>query len=54
MLPAGSISPSTQPRPGCASRLPIKYHTLPKERVYDEFMKWAIQSSRPGRILEYL
>jgi tRNA nucleotidyltransferase (CCA-adding enzyme) len=31
-----------------------QYGTLPKERVCDEFMKWAIQSSRPGRILEYL
>ena len=31
-----------------------QYPTLPKERVCDEFMKWAIQSSRPGRILEYL
>ena len=31
-----------------------QYVTLPKERVCDEFMKWAIQSARPGRILEYL
>ena len=31
-----------------------QYGTLPRERVCDEFMKWAIQSKRPGRILEYL
>jgi tRNA nucleotidyltransferase (CCA-adding enzyme) len=31
-----------------------QYGTLPKERVCDEFMKWAIKASRPGRILEYL
>jgi tRNA nucleotidyltransferase (CCA-adding enzyme) len=31
-----------------------QYSTLPKERVCDEFMKWAIKSRRPGKILEYL
>ncbi len=31
-----------------------QYGTLPKERVCDEFMKWATKSRRPGRILEYL
>jgi tRNA nucleotidyltransferase (CCA-adding enzyme) len=31
-----------------------QYGTLPKERVSEEFMKWAIKSKRPGRILEYL
>ncbi|MEQ1946337.1 MAG: HD domain-containing protein [Bryobacteraceae bacterium] len=31
-----------------------EYDTLPKERVAEEFMKWAVKSVRPGRILEYL
>ncbi len=31
-----------------------QYATLPKERVCEEFMKWAVKSRRPGRILEYL
>jgi tRNA nucleotidyltransferase (CCA-adding enzyme) len=31
-----------------------QYVTLPKERVSEEFMKWALKSKRPGRILEYL
>jgi tRNA nucleotidyltransferase (CCA-adding enzyme) len=39
---------------GMCRSIADQYHTLPKERVCDEFMKWAIQSSRPGRILEYL
>ncbi len=30
------------------------YDTIAKERVADEFMKWAVKSSRPGRIAEYL
>jgi tRNA nucleotidyltransferase (CCA-adding enzyme) len=30
------------------------YGTLAPERVADEFMKWAVKSSRPGRIAEYL
>jgi tRNA nucleotidyltransferase (CCA-adding enzyme) len=30
------------------------YGTIAKERVADEFMKWAVKSSRPGRIAEYL
>src|SRR5216683_567553 len=30
------------------------YGTLPKERVCEEFMKWAAKSRRPGKILEYL
>ncbi len=30
------------------------YDTIVKERVADEFMKWAVKSSRPGRIAEYL
>ena len=30
------------------------YGTIAKERVADEFMKWATKSSRPGRIAEYL
>jgi tRNA nucleotidyltransferase (CCA-adding enzyme) len=31
-----------------------QYGTLPKERVSEEFMKWAAKASHPGRILEYL
>src|SRR5581483_10494171 len=31
-----------------------QYGTIAKERVADEFMKWAVKSSRPGRIAEYL
>jgi len=30
------------------------FDTLARERVADEFMKWAVKSSRPGRIAEYL
>ena len=30
------------------------YATIARERVADEFMKWAVKSSRPGRISEYL
>jgi tRNA nucleotidyltransferase (CCA-adding enzyme) len=30
------------------------YRTLARERVADEFMKWALKSARPGRIAEYL
>ena len=30
------------------------YPTIARERVADEFMKWAVKSSRPGRIAEYL
>jgi tRNA nucleotidyltransferase (CCA-adding enzyme) len=30
------------------------YYTIAKERVADEFMKWAVKSSRTGRIAEYL
>jgi tRNA nucleotidyltransferase (CCA-adding enzyme) len=31
-----------------------EYPTLAKERVAEEFMKWAVKSTRPGRIGEYL
>jgi tRNA nucleotidyltransferase (CCA-adding enzyme) len=31
-----------------------QYSTLPKERIAEEFMKWAVKAVRPGRILEYL
>ena len=31
-----------------------EYATLPKERVGEEFMKWAAKSVCPGRLLEYL
>ena len=31
-----------------------EYGTLPKERVSEEFMKWAVKSIRPGRLLGYL
>ena len=30
------------------------YATIARERVADEFTKWAVKSSRPGRIAEYL
>jgi tRNA nucleotidyltransferase (CCA-adding enzyme) len=30
------------------------FDTIARERVADEFMKWAVKSSRPGRIAEYL
>jgi len=30
------------------------FGTIARERVADEFMKWAVKSSRPGRIAEYL
>ena len=31
-----------------------EYATLPRERVSEEFMKWAVKSPHPGRIAEYL
>jgi tRNA nucleotidyltransferase (CCA-adding enzyme) len=31
-----------------------QYSTLPKERVAEEFMKWALKSVTPGRIAGYL
>jgi len=31
-----------------------EYSTLPRERVAEEFMKWAVKSRHPGRIAEYL
>jgi tRNA nucleotidyltransferase (CCA-adding enzyme) len=31
-----------------------QYDTLPKERVAEEFMKWAVKGVRPGRLVEYL
>jgi tRNA nucleotidyltransferase (CCA-adding enzyme) len=31
-----------------------QYSTIARERVADEFMKWAVKSARPGRIFEYL
>jgi tRNA nucleotidyltransferase (CCA-adding enzyme) len=31
-----------------------EYQTLARERVAEEFMKWAIKSRRPSRIFEYL
>jgi tRNA nucleotidyltransferase (CCA-adding enzyme) len=31
-----------------------QYGTIARERVADEFMKWAVKGSRPGRIAEYL
>ena len=30
------------------------FDTIARERVADEFMKWAVKSARPGRIAEYL
>ncbi len=31
-----------------------EYITLARERVAEEFMKWAVKSERPGRMAEYL
>jgi len=31
-----------------------EFHTLPKERICEEFMKWATKSTRPGRLIGYL
>lgn len=31
-----------------------QYDTIAGERIADEFMKWAVKASRPGRIAEYL
>jgi tRNA nucleotidyltransferase (CCA-adding enzyme) len=31
-----------------------EYSTLARERIADEFMKWATKAARPGRIAEYL
>ena len=31
-----------------------QYDTIARERVAEEFMKWAVKSSYPGRIFEYL
>ncbi len=31
-----------------------QYATLPRERVADEFMKWAVKASHPGRLAGYL
>jgi tRNA nucleotidyltransferase (CCA-adding enzyme) len=31
-----------------------EYSTLAKERIAEEFMKWAVKSTRPGRIADYL
>jgi len=31
-----------------------QYDTLARERVAEEFMKWAVKSSHPGRIFDYL
>jgi len=31
-----------------------EYSTLARERIAEEFMKWAAKSTRPGRIAEYL
>ncbi len=31
-----------------------EYSTLARERIAEEFMKWAVKSAHPGRIAEYL
>ncbi|HXP86967.1 MAG TPA: HD domain-containing protein [Bryobacteraceae bacterium] len=31
-----------------------QYDTIARERVAEEFMKWAVKGKRPGRIFEYL
>jgi len=37
----------------CRSML-VHYSSISRERVAGEFMKWAVKSSHPGRIAEYL
>jgi tRNA nucleotidyltransferase (CCA-adding enzyme) len=32
----------------------LEYSTLAQERIAEEFMKWAIKSAYPGRLIEYL
>jgi tRNA nucleotidyltransferase (CCA-adding enzyme) len=46
-----TVDPATA---GMCRAIAGQYGTLPKERVCEEFMKWAAKSRRPGRILEYL
>ncbi len=46
-----SLDPSTAAK--CGS-IADQYSTLAKERVAEEFMKWALKSARPGRIAGYL
>lgn len=46
-----TVDPGTAEQ--CAN-IADEYSTLAQERVAEEFMKWAIKSTRPGRIAEYL
>jgi tRNA nucleotidyltransferase (CCA-adding enzyme) len=46
-----TLDPATA---GMCRAISTEYPTLARERVAEEFMKWAVKSPRPGRILEYL
>jgi tRNA nucleotidyltransferase (CCA-adding enzyme) len=35
-------------------RIAGEYSTLPRERVAEEFLKWAVKAPHPGRIADYL
>jgi tRNA nucleotidyltransferase (CCA-adding enzyme) len=46
---------TVDPATAAMSRLIIgEYPTLARERIAEEFMKWAVKSTHPGRIGEYL
>jgi hypothetical protein len=44
----------TRPPPILSRSIADQYSTLPKERVAEEFMKWAVKSAYPGRLANYL
>jgi tRNA nucleotidyltransferase (CCA-adding enzyme) len=46
-----TLDPATA---GMCRSIADQYSTLAKERVAEEFMKWAAKSVHPGRVLEYL
>ena len=46
-----TVDPATAEQ--CMS-IVLEYSTLAQERVAEEFMKWAIKSAYPGRMIEYL
>jgi tRNA nucleotidyltransferase (CCA-adding enzyme) len=46
-----TIDPATAGQCGAIAK---EYSTIARERVAEEFMKWATKSSHPGRILQYL
>lgn len=46
-----TIDPATAER---SRAIVSAYSTIARERIAEEFMKWAVKSARPGRIAEYL